>query len=168
MIKSFCYFFILLFSSFLSSALEVKLDDEYSFLFIVKKDNLDVKMTAKSIGSGRTDFEVRDYIYNCDVDSEMSLIENSLERKSIGGVQTTLFAYRIGCFGGIDPIPIKYFAFQHGVKYALRGEETIQTPNGTYGGEGGPIPGSNLKKNTILYKYMQNKWKNISLRKYGD
>lgn len=160
--------FSLLFVVFSSSAFEIKLDDEHSFLFVVKKNNLDVKMTAKSIGNGRVDFEVNDYIYNCELDSELSLIKYSLERKSIGGVQTTLFAYRIGCVGGIDPIPIKYFAFQNGVKYALRGEETIQTPNGSYGGEIGPIPGRNLKKNTILYKYMQDRWEDISLRKYDE
>ncbi|MFM5583140.1 M949_RS01915 family surface polysaccharide biosynthesis protein [Aeromonas veronii] len=164
----FIFYFPLLFVAFSLSAFEVKLDDEYSFLFVVKKNNLDVKMTAKSIGNGKVDFEVNDYIYNCELDSELSLIKTSLERKFIGGVQTTLFAYRIGCFGGIDPTPIKYFAFQHGVKYALRGEETIQTPNGSYGGERGPIPGLNLKKNTILYKYMQDRWKDISLRKYEE
>ncbi|MBR7631410.1 hypothetical protein KAT72_21045 [Aeromonas popoffii] len=166
--NKFAFYFSLLFVVFSSSAFEVKLDDECSFLFVVKKKNLDVKMTAKSIGNGRADFEVNDYIYNCELDSELSLIKTSLERKSIGGVQTTLFAYRIGCFGGMDPIPIKYFAFQYGVKYALRGEETIQTPKGNYGGEGGPIPGRNLKKNIILYKYMQDRWKDISLRKYEE
>jgi hypothetical protein len=162
------FIFAFLFVVFSSAAFEVKLDDEYSFLFVVKKNNLDVKMTAKSIGKERSDFEVNDYIYNCELDSELSLIKTSLERKSIGGVQTTLFAYRIGCFGGIEPIPIKYFAFQNGIKYALRGEETIQTPNGNYGGEGEPIPGRNLKKNTTLYKYMRDRWKDISLRKYDE
>ncbi|MBL0605351.1 hypothetical protein JD515_04155 [Aeromonas caviae] len=161
------FLFSFFFLAFSSAAYEVKLDDGYSFLFVVKKNNLDVIMTAKSIGKEKIDFEVHDYIYNCELDSELSLIKTSLERKSIGGVQTTLFAYRIGCFGGVEPIPIKYFAFQNGIKYALRGEETIQTPNGNYGGEGGVIPGQNLKKNTILYKYMLDRWNSISLRKYG-
>ncbi|WP_339020605.1 M949_RS01915 family surface polysaccharide biosynthesis protein [Aeromonas salmonicida] len=162
------FIFVFLFVVFSSAAFEVKLDDEHKFFFVVKKNNLDVKMTAKSIGKERSDFEVNDYIYNCELDSELSLIKTSLEKKSIGGVQTTLFAYRIGCFGDVEPIPIKYFAFQNGIKYALRGEETIQTPNGNYGGEEEPIPGRNLKKNTILYKYMRDRWKDISLRKYYE
>lgn len=37
---------------------------------------------------------------------------------------------------GIDPIPIKYFSYKDGVKHPLRGEETIQVLNGSYGGEG--------------------------------
>jgi hypothetical protein len=66
---------------------------------------------------------------------------------------------------GIDPVTVKYFAYKHGVKYSLRGEEHIIVENGSYGGENSPVPDWNLKNNKPLLNYMLKKWKSISTTK---
>lgn len=87
------------------------------------------------------------------------MIKKSIEVNNsfTDGEGTVLFAYKIGCIGGIDPITVKYFAYKNGVKHALRGEEHIIVANDGYGGENPPIPDHNLKNDKPLLNYMLKK-----------
>lgn len=49
---------------------------------------------------------------------------------------TILFAFKIGCVGGIDPVALKYFAFEDGVKYSLRKGVILLSVVWGRGGEG--------------------------------
>lgn len=178
MINKISIFLIVLMSVSVSASEEIIDKNWYNSsgahsLVIVKdklKGNSGEHLFVKKTTNGKQDWVLNDYVLSCDNDMDLNVIDSSVEVRSLSSNEGDIvfFAYKAGCVGGIDPVPIKYFSYKDGVKYALRGEETIQTPNGNYGGEGGPIPGRNLKKNIILYKYMQDRWKDISLRKYEE
>ncbi|MGV2703525.1 M949_RS01915 family surface polysaccharide biosynthesis protein [Aeromonas salmonicida] len=178
MINKLSIFIIVLISASVSAS-EAIIDKNWSdrsgthSLVMVKyklKGNSGEHLFIKQTTNGKQDWVLNDYVLNCDNDIELDVIDSSIEVRSLSSNEgyIVFFAYKVGCVGGIDPVPIKYFSYKDGVKYALRGEETIQTPNGNYGGEEEPIPGRNLKKHTILYKYMRDRWKDISLRKYYE
>lgn len=124
-------------------------------------------LSVKQVTSGRVDWVLNDYANDCEVDINLDVISESIEvnRKFSEGEGTVLFAYKIGCIGGIDPVTVKYFAYKNGVKHALRGEEHIIVENGSYGGENPPIPDYNLKNDKPLLNYMLKKWKAISTTK---
>ncbi|MGL6443582.1 hypothetical protein ACSZNM_14665 [Aeromonas hydrophila] len=89
-------------------------------------------------------------ILNRDHDIELDVIDISIEvgSQSPNEGDIVLFTCKVGCVGWIDPIPIKYFAFQYGVKNALGCEETVRCQIAFV--VGGPIPGRNVKKHNSL------------------
>lgn len=124
-------------------------------------------LSVKQVTKGKDDWVLNDYVNDCEVDINLNVIKESIEINSsfTDGEGTVLFAYKIGCIGGIDPVTVKYFAYKNGVKYSLRGEEHIIVENGSYGGENPPVPDWNLKNNKSLLNHMLNKWKSISTTK---
>lgn len=133
----------------------------------INKNNTGEHLSVKQVTKGKDDCVLNDYVNDCEVDINLNVIMESIEVNSgiADGEGTVLFAYKIGCIGGIDPVTVKYFAYKNGVKYALRGEEYIIVENGSYGGENPPIPDSNLKSDKPLLSYMLKKWKAISTTK---
>ncbi|HFZ1735256.1 TPA: M949_RS01915 family surface polysaccharide biosynthesis protein, partial [Pluralibacter gergoviae] len=125
-------------------------------------------LIVKQVTGRKVNWVLNDYVDSCDEDVKLNLIKNSIEIKNFffGKGYTVLFAYKIGCVGGIDTVPVKYFAYNNGIKYSLRGEEHIIIGNDSYGGEREPIPDTNLKKNKKLLSYMRGKWKSVALTKY--
>lgn len=147
------------------------IDDYGEHKLMMKKetneDNTGEHLSVKQMTKGKNDWVLNDYVNDCDVDINLSVIKESIEINSsfTDGEGTVLFAYKIGCIGGLDPVTVKYFAYENGVKYSLRGEEHIIVENGSYGGENPPVPDWNLKNNKPLLSYMQKKWKSISTTK---
>lgn len=125
-------------------------------------------LLVKQTTNGKVDWLLNDYVKDCDVDIVLDIVSESLEIKkwSPSDEGIVLFAYKIGCIGGVDPVTVKYFAYSHGIKYALRGEEHIIIGEDSYGGENPPVADFNLKHNKQLYDYMLSKWKVVSLRTY--
>jgi len=128
------------------------------------KNNSVEYLSVKQVTGGNVDWVLNDYVNDCEVDINLDVITKSIEisRSFSNGGTTVLFAYKIGCIGGLDPVTVKYFAYKNGVKYALRGEEHIIVENGSYGGEESPIPDSNLRGDKHLLDYMLKKWGAIS------
>ncbi|HHH4392374.1 M949_RS01915 family surface polysaccharide biosynthesis protein [Enterobacter cloacae] len=133
----------------------------------INKNNTGEHLSVKQVTKGKVDWVLNDYVNDCDVDINLNVIKESIEVNNsfTNGEGTVLFAYKIGCIGGIDPVTVKYFAYKNGVKHALRGEEHIIVVNEGYGGENPPIPDHNLKNDKPLLNYMLKKWKAISTTK---
>lgn len=121
-------------------------------------------LLVKQVTGNRDDWVLRDYVRDCDEDIKLDVVADSVEvNKSLSeGVGTVLFAYKIGCVGGIDPVMVKYFAFRNKVKYSLRGEEHIIIGDEGFGGEKAPVPDFNLKNDKSLLDYMMGEWGSIS------
>ncbi|MCS2169617.1 hypothetical protein MUU46_04675 [Scandinavium sp. TWS1a] len=144
-------------------------DNSGEHLLVIEKGSNDngEHLSVKQVTKGKDDWVLNDYVNDCEVDINLNVIKESIEVNSSfnDGEGTVLFAYKIGCIGGIDPVTVKYFAYKNGVKYSLRGEEHIIVENGSYGGENPPIPDCNLKNDKRLLNYMLKKWKSISTTK---
>ncbi|MBH2847060.1 hypothetical protein I6U52_25570 [Serratia marcescens] len=124
-------------------------------------------LLIRQITKNREDWILRDYVRDCEEDIKLEVVADSIEINKVlsGDIGTVLFAYKIGCVGGIDPVTVKYFAFRNGVKYSLRGEEHIIVGNDGFGGEKAPVPDFNLRNDKPLLEYMMRKWKSISTTK---
>ena len=165
--------FILSQSVFASSEIVQKAwnDSSGKHILIIDKKlySIDGGMTllVKQITGNSTDWTLKDFVRNCDEDIKLVIVPDSVEvnKTFSDGVGTVLFAYKIGCVGGIDPVTVKYFAFKDGVKYSLRGEEHIIVGSEGFGGEKAPVPDFNLKNDKSLLKYMVGKWNLISTTK---
>ncbi|ELQ3995453.1 hypothetical protein RNP97_002288 [Enterobacter bugandensis] len=117
------------------------------------------KITASEYVNNKKIWSLVDYVNKCQLDINMALIKDSFEIKKINdSLDTVLFAYTIGCVGGLDPVAVKYFAYENGVKHSLRGEERMITPVGVIDDNVRPLPDTNLKNNILLHKYMLNNW----------
>ncbi|MCP5602477.1 hypothetical protein NL295_26855, partial [Klebsiella pneumoniae] len=130
-------------------------------LIIDKKlDSKDGGMTllVKQVTGYSNDWTLKDFVRNCGEDIKLDIAPDSVEVNKIfsDGVGTVLFAYKIGCVGGIDPVI---------VKYSLRGEEHIIVGSEGFGGEKAPVPDFNLRNDKSLLKYMMGKWDSISTTK---
>lgn len=133
----------------------------------IKEESLDdiknAKITASEYVKDKKIWSLVDYVNKCPLDINMDLIKSSFEIKKINGsFDTVLFAYTIGCVGGLDPVTVKYFAYENGVKHSLRGEERMITPDGVIDDNVKPVPDANLKNNILLYKYMTSNWHKAS------
>lgn len=119
---------------------------------------------------GEKKLKVKDYITDCELDSVLEINNKSVQVLELKNKshKVFFFSYRIGCVGGIDPLPVKYFAFYKNNKYVLRGEETIICNGEKYGGEIPPKPDGKLKEEKELLFYMSEKWKKISKRTCGQ
>lgn len=124
-------------------------------------------LLVKQVTGNSTDWTLKDFVQNCNEDIKLDIVPDSVEvnEKLSAGTGTVLFAYKIGCVGGIDPVAVKYFAFRDGVKYSLRGEEHIIVGDYEFGGEKAPVPDFNVQNDRSLLKYMAKKWASISLSK---
>lgn len=134
---------------------------------VITKNNTGEHLSVKQVTGGNIDWILNDYVNDCEVDINLDVITKSIEisRSFSNGETTVLFAYKIGCIGGLDPVTVKYFAYKNGVKYALRGEEHIIVENGSYGGESPPVPDYNLRGDKPLLDYMLKKWGSVSTTK---
>ena len=122
-------------------------------------DLKNAKITASEYVNDKKIWSLVDYVNECPLDISMDLIKDSFEIKKINGsFDTVLFSYTIGCVGGLDPVDVKYFAYENSVKHALRGGERIITPDGVIDDNVKPVPDANLRNNIRLYKYMTNNW----------
>ncbi|WP_367398710.1 M949_RS01915 family surface polysaccharide biosynthesis protein [Rahnella aceris] len=146
-------------------------DNSGEHLLVIKKEinqnNTGEHLSVKQVTKGKVDWVLNDYVNDCEVDINLNVIKESIEvnRSFSNGEGAVLFAYKIGCIGGLDPVTVKYFAFKNGVKHALRGEEHIIVGGESYGGETPPIPDHNLKSDKALLNYMLKKWMVISTTK---
>ena len=133
----------------------------------INKDHAGEHLSVKQLTKVKVDWVLNDYVNDCEEDIKLDVIKESFEVNSdfSDGKGTVLFAYKIGCVGGIEPVPVKYFAYKNGVKYSLRGEEYIVVANESYGGENPPVPDYNLKNDKALLNYMLKKWRSISITK---
>lgn len=117
------------------------------------------KITASEYVENKKIWRLVDYVNKCPLDINMALIKDSFEIKKINdSLDTVLFAYTIGCVGGLDLVAVKYFAYENGVKHSLRGEERMITPDGVIDDNVRPVPDTNLKNNILLHKYMIYNW----------
>lgn len=137
------------------------------------ENNVDIFLNDNKINVKATDgvsgeklWSLSDYVSSCDLDLELDIIPDSLEVADLfnDGNDVVLFAYKIGCVGGIDPVDVKYFAFYKGQKYALRGQEIFISEDGVDEGYHIPVPSYNLKNNEKLFEYMQKKWPSIAAK----
>ncbi|TKV05701.1 hypothetical protein FDX19_21875 [Citrobacter sp. wls619] len=130
----------------------------------LKYNQLHVEATNRNLHKKL--WSLNDYVQSCNLDVELNIIPDSLEAIDLfgNGDFVVLFAYKIGCIGGIDPVDVKYFAFYKGQKYALRGIELFISNDGVDEGYNPPIPSYNLKSNKILFNYMQGRWSLIATR----
>jgi len=118
-------------------------------------DTKNSKVTASEYVKDKKVWSLVDYVNNCPLDINMALIKDSFEIKKVNGsFDAVLFSYTIGCVGGLDPVTVKYFAYEKGMKHSLRGEERMVTPDGVIDENIKPVPDANLKNNVLLYKYM--------------
>lgn len=110
------------------------------------------------------DWVISDSVKNCPQDADISIYPNSFELVDLlkNNDYYVLFSYRISCSGGVDPGEVKYFAYNNGKKYSLRGQETIKADGGKMGGEGNVIADENLNNNLPLLNYMKGKWDLVS------
>lgn len=133
----------------------------------IQEENLDdiknAKITASEYVKDKKIWSLADYVNNCPLDINMALIKGAFEIKKINeSFDTVLFSYTIGCVGGLDPVAVKYFAYENGVKHSLRGEERMITPDGVIDDNVKPVPDANLRNNILLYKYMTTNWHKAS------
>ncbi|MBO2025572.1 hypothetical protein J4733_09925 [Klebsiella pneumoniae] len=164
--------FVLSQSAFASSEAFQKVWNDSSgkhVLIIDKKlDSKDGGMTllVKQVTGYSNDWTLKDFVRNCGEDIKLDIAPDSVEVNKIfsDGVGTVLFAYKIGCVGGIDPVIVKYFAFKNGVKYSLR-EKSILLSVVRAWWEKAPVPDFNLRNDKSLLKYMMGKWDSISTTK---
>lgn len=126
------------------------------------------KIDAKAMsgGSNVNQWSLKDYVSACDLDIILDIIPESFEAIDLfnDGNKVVLFAYKIGCVGGIDPVDVKYFAYYKGIKYALRGKEMFIGSSGVDENYTPPTPNKNLKHNECLLTYMQKKWPSMAVR----
>ncbi|WP_052768164.1 M949_RS01915 family surface polysaccharide biosynthesis protein [Enterobacter roggenkampii] len=126
-------------------------------------DTKNAKITASEYVNDKKIWSLVDYVNNFPLDINMALIKDSFEVKNINGsFDAVLFSYTIGCVGGLDPVTVKYFAYENGMKHSLRGEERMVTPDGVVDDNVKPVPDANLKNNALLYKYMKSNWSKAS------
>lgn len=127
-------------------------------------------ITVQQTTGGKQDWILRDYIEDCPLDFTIRFLPQSIEHRDLfaSGTDVFLFAYRMGCFGGVDPLEVKYFAYYQGKKYALRGEEKIIMEKESYGGEKPPVADWNLRTNPTLLTYMQGRWPKLTTRNLAD
>ncbi|EHM3443895.1 hypothetical protein K2B09_004718 [Salmonella enterica subsp. enterica] len=120
-------------------------------------DGNEINVNAISGNSGEEQWSLKDYVSQCELDLVLDMIPESFEVVDLfnDGDRVVLFAYKIGCIGGIDPVDVKYFAFYNGVKYALRGQEMFITDKGIDDEYIPPKPNYNLRNNSELFKYMK-------------
>ncbi|HGU9807723.1 TPA: M949_RS01915 family surface polysaccharide biosynthesis protein [Enterobacter hormaechei] len=152
-------------SSFASSFTKefVRIDGVHKVRIDIQEENLgDVKnstITASEYVKNKEIWSLVDFVNKCPLDINMALIKGLFEVKKINdSLDTVLFAYTIGCVGGLDPVAVKYFAYENGIKHSLRGEERMITPDGVIDNNIRPLPDTNLKNNILLHKYMLNNW----------
>lgn len=131
----------------------------------IKEDNSGEHLSVKQITKGNIDWILKDYVNDCDLDAVLDVVSESVEVNVDAG--TVLFAYKIGCIGGLDPVTVKYFAYRNGVKHTLRGEEHIVIGSSGYGGEQPPAPDFNLRNDSHLLDYMLRRWGDISMTKHN-
>jgi hypothetical protein len=126
------------------------------------------QLLIKQTTGTTTDWFLKDDVKFCDDDISLGIIDTSVEIQNFpfGNGYIVLFAYKTGCVGGIEPVSIKYIAFNNNTQYSLDGEEHIILGQDGFGGEQPPVPDSNLKNNKPLYDYMLTKWGDVSLTKY--
>ncbi|EJH7011973.1 hypothetical protein QB714_003938 [Salmonella enterica] len=129
-------------------------------------DGNKINANAISGSSGKERWSLKDYVSQCELDLVLDIIPESFEAVDLfnDGNKVVLFAYNVGCVGGVDPVSVKYFAFYNGRKYALRGQEMFITDNGVDEGYAPPKPDYNLRNNVELFKYMKRKWPLIATR----
>lgn len=110
---------------------------------------------------------LKDYFTDCPLDSRLSFDSESFEAVDLfkNGDPVILFAYKIGCISDMIPVEVKYFAYYEGVKYSLRGSETLlEMGIASYVYENRvPQPDSKLKNQPIILDYMMANWPKISL-----
>lgn len=140
-------------------------EQQFSSSVIIQRNQIQVYGKNDSLNTEL--WLLKDGVTNCPLDVALSLVTDSFEVIDLfgNGEKVVLFAYKIGCVGGIDPVTVKYFAYYNGIKHALRGEEHIIIGDEACGGEEPPVPGENLKNNKVLLDYMLKKWPAVSLRK---
>ncbi|VXD05901.1 conserved hypothetical protein [Enterobacterales bacterium 8AC] len=114
--------------------------------------------------NSKRDWVISDSVKNCPQDADISIYPNSFELVDLlkNNDYYVLLSYRISCSGGVDPGEVKYFAYNNGKKYSLRGQETIKADGSKMGGEGNVIADENLNNNLPLLNYMKGKWDLIS------
>lgn len=100
-------------------------DNSGEHLLVIRKEinqnNIGEHLSVKQVTKGKDDWILNDYVNDCEVDINLNVIKESIETNSslTDGEGSVLFAYKIGCIGGIDPVTVKYFAYKNGVKYSL-------------------------------------------------
>lgn len=140
-----------------------RVDGVHKVTISIQEGNSDdlknAKITASEYVNDKKIWGLVDYVNKCPLDINMDLIKGSFEIEKINGsLDTVLFSYTIGCVGGLDPVGVKYFAYENGVKHSLRGEERIITSDGVIDDHVKPVPDANLINNIRLYKYMTDNW----------
>ncbi|MGV3347036.1 M949_RS01915 family surface polysaccharide biosynthesis protein [Enterobacteriaceae bacterium LUAb1] len=126
-------------------------------------DTKNAKITASEYVKDKKVWSLDDYINKCPLDINMALIKDSFEIKKVNGsFDAVFFSYTIGCVGSLDPVTVKYFAYENGMKHSLRGEERMVTPDGVIDDNVKPVPDANLKNNVLLYNYMISNWTKAS------
>ncbi|WP_271800946.1 M949_RS01915 family surface polysaccharide biosynthesis protein [Commensalibacter communis] len=128
-----------------------------------------VSLSGKGSINNKPEWTIHDFVKDCPVDANITINPKSFENIDLNKTNNhyLLFSYSISCRGGIDPEDIKYFAYQNGQKYTMRGEQTIIIGKDKFGGERKPSISSNLQKNLPLLNYMQKKWPIISTYNYN-
>lgn len=169
-------FFFILILPFFSVANEYLPETHYRLQWHDKNDiinNVDIFLAGNGIDakamsgdSNEKKWSLKDYVSACDLDIMLDIIPESFEAIDLfnDNNKVVLFAYKIGCVGGIDPVDVKYFAFYKGKKYALRGQEMFIESTGVDENYIPPTPDDNLRHNELLLKYMKKKWPSVALR----
>lgn len=123
---------------------------------------------SDSIGNTKHTWKVYDYVKNCPVDIIAGFIERTLQVTDLDGDGTgeVWLMYKTGCRGDIGPDIVKIIMYQGRQKYAMRGEETIKTPNGA--SFGGSYVFDNAFGNApeVFRKFAKSMWTKHGIRTY--
>lgn len=123
-----------------------------------------LRLTGSELLNGTVRWSIEDKLEQCEQDSAVKLFPDAFDVADVLGdkINVFLFSYRISCQGELEPGVVKYVAFYKGTQFTLKGEETLQIGNDTWGGATVPQASSALMQNKPLYNYMLAKWKMAS------
>lgn len=146
---------------------------QHDVTLIIKENTTDTSQQVTLIGKGlinnQQEWAIYDFVKDCPVDANIAINPKSFGHVDLNKTNNDylLFAYSISCRGGIDPEDVKYFAYQNGQKYTMKGEQTIIMGKEKFGGDRKILISFNLKNNLPLLNYMQKKWPIISTYNYN-
>ncbi len=106
------------------------------------------------------EWTIKDFL-NCeglDIDADFLTSLTSISDLDANGIDESTVAYRVACFGGLDPRPTKVIMREGTKKYAIRGESLMQIGGQPpYGGDF--KADSTLDSIPIFRKYLLAIWK---------
>jgi hypothetical protein len=96
----------------------------YAYHYLVSKDSV------------RQTWKVHDFIKECPLDIEANFIENTFQVTDLNndGIAEIWMMYLVTCTSDVSPVEMKIIMYQDDKKYAMRGHNKIEYPDGQFMG----------------------------------